>query len=540
MIDRVYRGWDPRGLVHYLFSAGTYNEHEQPRVVATWDGQPQRWQPASTGEGEFDLDVEPLARALQAPAVAAGLPLSTPRTEEPAHRRFFRTDSATGARALRDGYVYHVTLRNDDADRVLSDAEWGHIATEVLHRAGIARRDDPGGPRWVAVRHDDTGIHIQATLVREDTGRRVHPPRGDWKRLRQVCEAMEQRYGLTSTAPADRTAAPGTGRAEREKAARQGRHPARVELRAAARQAAASATDFAAFRHVLEGRGYLVAERLLPSGERAGYTLARSGDVTAGGTPVRYSGRSLAADLSLPKLEQRWAQARSGARPDLAAVPAGSEAWLRQTTRAVSRARQELARDPTQAPGLAHAAGDVLAALDQRQEKLVHGAGARWDRAARTPQALVPPAARAASELRYLARGLSQSGGSSAAALVELAAALAALALQIAALQQQAGRVHQARSARQVAWHVPRQVSRPVAEPAPAGPSPVVPAVSARAERTAQPAATPASTPAGPGGQWLQQAPSPTSRPRPRRSTGPPAPSPRRRPGPEQGPQRGR
>ena len=85
--------------------------------------------------------------------------------------------------------------------------------------------------------------------------------------------------------------------------------------------------------------------------------------------------RLLAAALPTAQLEQRWAQARSGARPDLAAVPRGSEAWTRQTTRAVSRARQELARDPTQAPGLAHAAGDVLAALDQCQERLLGCAG---------------------------------------------------------------------------------------------------------------------------------------------------------------------
>ncbi|MHA6806316.1 relaxase/mobilization nuclease domain-containing protein (plasmid) [Salinifilum ghardaiensis] len=522
--------------MQYLFSEGKYNEHHQPRLVASWDGQPQQWQPVRTGEGEFEFDLEPLARVLQAPAVAAGLPLSTPRADEPAHRRYFRTDPTTGASSLRAGYVYHVTLRNDDADRVLSDAEWGHIATEVMHRAGIARRDDPGGPRWVAVRHDETGIHIQATLVRQDTGRRVHPPRGDFARLRAACEQMEQRYGLTSTAPADRTAAPGTGRSEREKAARRGAHPARVQLRAAARQAAATSTTFAEFRTVLEGQGYLVAERLLPSGDRAGYTLARPGDVTADGAPVRYAGRSLAADLSLPKLEQRWAQARVGARSDLAAVPRGSEAWLRQTTQAVLRARQDLAHDPAQAPGMAHAAGEVLAALDQRQGMLLGGAGARWDRAARTPQAAVPPAARAAGELRSLARGLSAAGGSTPAALVELAAALTALGLQIAAVQQQAGRAHQARPARQAAQLVSRQVSQPAAEPAPAAPSTPVPAAPAR---PMGPQSAP--SPAGPGGQWLQQ---PTAaRPRPPRRTsggsGPVRP-PRHWLGPEQGPQRGR
>ena len=36
--------------------------------------------------------------------------------------------------------------------------------SELLDRTGIARRDDPGGCRWVAVRHADDHIHIAAVL----------------------------------------------------------------------------------------------------------------------------------------------------------------------------------------------------------------------------------------------------------------------------------------------------------------------------------------------------------------------------------------
>ncbi|WP_345423499.1 hypothetical protein [Pseudonocardia xishanensis] len=57
-------------------------------------------------------------------------------------------------------------MRLSDADRVLPDEQWAEIARELLHDAGIAERDDPGGPRWVAVRHADDHIHIAAVLVR--------------------------------------------------------------------------------------------------------------------------------------------------------------------------------------------------------------------------------------------------------------------------------------------------------------------------------------------------------------------------------------
>ena len=39
----------------------------------------------------------------------------------------------------------------------------------------------------------------------------------------------------------------------------------------------------------------------------SGYKLARPGDLTAAGEPVFYSGSKLAPDLSLPRLQQRWA-----------------------------------------------------------------------------------------------------------------------------------------------------------------------------------------------------------------------------------------
>lgn len=463
MIDRVTRGWDPRNLLYYLFSEGRYREHENPRLVATWDGQPEYWQPDRVGDGAFDFDLDPLATVFQAPAVAAGLPMTEPDpTTSP--RSFYRDDA--GRLKRKDGYVYHLVLRNDDADEVFSDARWGHIATEMMHRIGLARRDDPGAPRWCAVRHDDTGIHIMATLVRQDTGRPVSAPYNDWTKIRRVCEQMERRYGITSTASADGTAAPRPTRGEFEKAARFGRQPARYELRDAVAQAASVTSGFEEFVADLEGRGYLVQVRRMPSGDVCGYSVARQGDVNADGDPIRYSGRELSRDLSLPQLQRRWAQVQHGEQPDVAPH---SEAWVRHTTTVVTRARSVLQDDPRQLDGIAHAAGEVMTSLDRGEGRLIYGAGARWDRAARAPRTPVPATEQAADDLRWMARGLSSARtASSNAAMVELAAALTALGLQIAAMQQQDGRMHQARAARQAA----RSVSQPSPSRPPAAPTP--------------------------------------------------------------------
>jgi hypothetical protein len=98
----------------------------------------------------------------------------------------------------------------------------------------------------VAVRHAADHIHIAAVLVRQDTGRRFWPHH-DYPKLRAAARRIEERLGLTVTAAPDGTAALRPSRGEVEKAGREGRAPARVELRRAAQQAAIAATDVDGF-----------------------------------------------------------------------------------------------------------------------------------------------------------------------------------------------------------------------------------------------------------------------------------------------------
>src|SRR5262245_46510759 len=192
MIGKVLRGRNVRNLLYYLYGPGRANEHTDPHLVAGF-GDPAELEPEHRPDGS--RDVRRLTGLLGQPLAA----LAVPGCDKP---------------------VWHCAVRAAPEDRMLSDAEWAQVAARVMDRTGLASADDELGVRWVAVRHAADHIHIVATLARQD-GRR---PRtwGDYYRVRDACHDAESRFGLRSTAPADRTAARRATRAEAEQAARQG------------------------------------------------------------------------------------------------------------------------------------------------------------------------------------------------------------------------------------------------------------------------------------------------------------------------------
>ncbi len=138
--------------------------------------------------------------------------------------------------------VWHCPLRTAPGDRLLPDGRWAEVAVDLMHRTGIAPRGDDGGCRWVAVRHDEVTIHVVAVLARQG-GARAHPA-NDWHQVRATCLAAEANSGLQVTAPADKTAARHTTRAETEKVSRSGQLLlARDWLRGQIQSAAAGARD---------------------------------------------------------------------------------------------------------------------------------------------------------------------------------------------------------------------------------------------------------------------------------------------------------
>jgi hypothetical protein len=299
-----------RRLLYYLYGPGRANEHTDPHLVAGF-GDPAELEPERRRDGSRDF--RRLAGLLAQPLAAlAGPGLARP--------------------------VWHCAVRAAPGDRILSDAEWAEVAGLVMERTGLAPADDDFGVRWVAVRHAADHVHIVATLARQDGTR----PRvwNDFYRVREACQAVERRFGLAGTAPADRTAARRASRAETEQAARRGWDEVpRVRLRREVCAAAAGAGDEPEFFARLAAAGVLVRQRrsVGESGGVTGYAVGLAEHRGRGGGVIWYGGGKLAADLTLPKLRARWTGAGAGGGLPGAGWPAGAvRAALRNTVAEVA------------------------------------------------------------------------------------------------------------------------------------------------------------------------------------------------------------
>jgi hypothetical protein len=453
------RGTNLGGLLRYLFGAGKREEHVRPRVVAAWDG------------------AGPLA-GLQRPVLPGGwhdVRGLTELLEQPV-RAGFRPPAKT---------VWHTSIRNHPTDRTLTDAQWAHIAGEVMAAVGLAPPGDLDAVRWVAVRHNDDHVHLVATLVRQD--RRTAWPWQDKRKAQQACRDLEERYGLYRVAP------PGAGSrrwpspAELNKAARlaaktgaskpgtarSGQRGAwtvapREELRRRVRQVAAVAADEREFFARLAQAGVSVKLRhsTRRPGEVTGYAVSLPGHVTAADDPVWYGGGRLGPDLTLPRLRSRW----TGTPPPAHGGNAARMAAMGNVPPDVSRRAAETVRDATEAMragspavavAIADAAADLLTATASAWEGRAGGPltdAAEWfDRAAHELRRRVVSARRVSQvgNLRAVARLIGVMGALSrdrdTLAALHLVYMLAALAESLADLREAQDRLHQARAARHAA-----------------------------------------------------------------------------------------
>ena len=466
MISRVYRGSKVYGLLRYLFADGRRNEHLNPRLVASWDdfaaGIAPQWDDVA---GRFR--VGRLAAQLEQPVTTCA--------RHPAQ------------------YVYHLVLRNHDHDRVVSDSEWAEVAAAAMARTGLAPHRDEAGCRWVAVRHDDTHVHVVATLARQD-GR---PPRhhNDFVQLREVCREYEQRWGLTVTAGGDKTANLRAGVRETVTAERQGRAVLpRSELRRQVRAAASSTAGWREFVDTLSTQNVRVWPRYstVNPDQLTGYSVSLAGHTDAAGNPIRFGGGKLAPDLTLPKLQARWGVASTGqerrGRRRIQHFPANGpqqsttapnltdedrdRVWReaeRIVQEAADRIRADATSNPDAAADAAWAAGDTLtstaaAAEGDRGGPLTDAAEA-FDRAGADLYGRIPQRSDTGQMLRAAGRMIAMLAAGSrnteahAAALV---VALTALAAAVADLREAQQRAHQAAAARLAADRL-RHVTRPTA-----------------------------------------------------------------------------
>ena len=501
------RGERVQPLLYYLFGPGRREEHTDPHIVAGWR-HPGDLEPPLRADGTRDF------------TKLVGLLL--------------QPQAALGKRAYPRP-VWHCSMRAAPEDRMLSDDEWAAIAHDVLDRTGLSPYgQEDEAVRWVAVRHGDDHIHIVAMLARQDGGK----PSVSWERVkvRAACLAAEQRYGLRSTAPADRTAARRPTRAENEKATRRGLDEApRITLRRQVATAAAGAGSEDEFFIRLDQAGVLVRKRfsVTSPGQVTGYSVALPGDTTKDGGPVWYGGGKLAADLTWPKLRQRWTPDRATPgrpHPDLTAGE--RTAIWEHATRAAADATAQIRNlawtNPAAAADAAWATSDTLhVAAAMLGSRILRQAADAYDRAARAPYGRIPPPTPVGNQLRQAARLLSAfayiTQDRSMAPLV-LIAKLAALAEAVAELRQSQQHAAQAAAALHAARHL-HAATAPARQPRPAPsprthPDPQPDGAAQLAAMSFPKLARPGRQPSAPG----QPGPGPASPPPPRR---PPPPRPR-------------
>jgi len=439
------RGQDLAGLIRYLYGPGRHEEHTDPHIIAAYR-DPHELEPGRRPGGGRDF--RRLTGLLRWPHDALG--------------------SYGSARP-----VWHCAVRAAPGDRMLSDPEWAQIARDVMHRTGLSPRgEDDEAVRWIAVRHGPDHIHLVAMLARQDGG--TVRTWNERYRVRDACLAAERRYGLRPTAPADRTADRCPSRAEREKAARNGRaEPPRVTLRRHVATCAAAAVSTEDFFTRLGQAGVQVRFRYSTQnpGQVTGYSVSLPGDTARTGGQVWFGGGKLAADLSWPRLSRRWAAPQQPV-PDWTAGER-QRLWeyaAQVADHAASQIRAWSVTSPDAAADAAWAAGDALrvtaAALGSR---VLRQAADGFDRAARARYGRIPAPSPAGNRLRHAARIISAYAcltQDKTFAPLLLIIRLAALAEAVADLREAQQRTHQATAARRAAGQL-RAVSH--ARPGPGG-----------------------------------------------------------------------
>jgi hypothetical protein len=258
-------------------------------------------------------------------------------------------------------------------------------------------------------------------------------------------------------------------------------------------------------------------------GQVTGYSVALPGDTTKDGGPVWYGGGKLAADLSWPKLQQRWTSHR--VTPGAARLTAEERnaVWdhaARAAADAAAQIRAMTWTDPEAAADAAWATSDTLhVAAAVLGSRILRQAADAYDRAARSPHGRIPPPTPAGNQLRQAARLLSAFAyltGDRSMAPIMLITRLAALAEAVAELRDA-----QQHAAQAAAAHAAAERLHAAARPAP----PAHPRPAQRASTAAQLArlsfpqsprpATPGQPGPAPGG------PPPVRRPPPPRPPGP-------------------
>lgn len=322
MIPNIVDGGDTAGLMRYLVGPGRANEHENAHLVA---GDPvimdrfEGWESLTLAQaGEIAGMVD---RFMRANDVHVTGPI----------RNF---DPETGKTEIVDrgaNHVWHCSLSLPPRAGRLDDETWAKIASDFMAEMGFTEASGKAPCRWVAVRHGVSTnggdhIHIAANIVRGDGTK--WSSWQDWTKAHRACNMLEHKYGLEvlesrehnrgsrCDTPAELNAAKRAGRPE----------TTRAMLETRVRAAAAGAANEAEFVRSVRELGVRIRPRFAKGRTDVvlGYSVALHSTPSSGQSVRWYSGSSLARDLTLARLRDRWADTPDGAQ---AAVTQWQQAW---------------------------------------------------------------------------------------------------------------------------------------------------------------------------------------------------------------------
>lgn len=395
MIANIVDGGHTGGLMRYLVGPGRANEHIDPHLVAGDEVLMMRfgdWSHLSTSQATA------IAHTIDSNMTARGLTPTGPI------RNYNEETGRTEVVDYGPNHVWHCSLSLSPEEAPLSDEKWAMIAHEFMDAMGFTDASGKAPCRWVAIHHGTSKnggdhIHIAANIVREDGTK--------WSRWQdqviasKALNTIEHTYGLDVIEAREHDRCARADTAQALNAADKANKPTtdRAALETRVRTAALAADSEVDFIRRARELGVRLRPRFA-SGRTdvvLGYSVALH--TKPGERTQWYGGGSLARDLTLTRLRDRWPDTLTGSGE---AVQAWRDAWkgmpLRHRTRPYTPEEwaghvealdmylsQFHAIDPTDPVALADATQDVagLLAAASHRDGLDEATRAVFDRAAR-------------------------------------------------------------------------------------------------------------------------------------------------------------
>ncbi|MDO5049362.1 MAG: relaxase/mobilization nuclease domain-containing protein [Actinomycetaceae bacterium] len=320
MIPNIVDGGDMGGLMRYLVGPGRANEHTEPHLVAGSRTIMNRW-------GDWnELSVA------QASEIANYLDSFMQETESYPTGPIRKFDPETGkTRAVDYGpnHVWHCSVSLSPDEGPLSEDKWAAIASDFMDQMEFTSASGKAECRWVAIHHGVSKnggdhIHIAANIIREDGTRWNFW--NDQPRSQRACNMLEHKYGLRILESREHARGSKCDSAQALNAAKRAGKPVtdRAALETRLRAASKAAGNEVEFIRNARSMGVRLRPRFAKGRTDVvvGYSAALH---TKPGVKTQwYAGGSIARDLTLSALRERWPDTIEHSSE---AVSAWQDAW---------------------------------------------------------------------------------------------------------------------------------------------------------------------------------------------------------------------